>query len=143
VDRKRLKFVLFGAGIVLSMAFLLWAGLDSGGMVYYLTVTEFSQQGNPATDGCRVNGKVIQGSIERASTGEDVAFVMSDGTTSLPVRYHGVIPDTFVDGADVVVEGQLGSDNTFEAHTLLAKCPSKYEAAEETIESAATATETL
>jgi cytochrome c-type biogenesis protein CcmE len=29
----------------------------------------------------------------------------------------------------VVVEGVLGPDGVFVAHTLLAKCPSKYEAA--------------
>jgi cytochrome c-type biogenesis protein CcmE len=46
------------------------------------------------------------------------------------VAYHGIIPDTFVDDAAVVVEGQLQDDGTFRAHTLLAKCPSKYEAAE-------------
>ena len=61
---------------------------------------------------------------------ETVAFVMTDGGRELPVRYHGIIPDTFVDDADVVVEGALGADGTFAAHTLLAKCPSKYEAAE-------------
>ena len=49
-------------------------------------------------------------------------------------RYHGIVPDTFVDNADVVVEGRLAGDGTFEAHTLLAKCPSKYEAADGTVE---------
>ena len=140
MDRKRLKFILLGAGVVLSMAFLIWAGLDRpGGFVYYLTVSEFTQQDRRATDGFRVNGKVVQGSIERAAGGEDVAFLMSDGASDLAVRYHGVIPDTFVDGADVVVEGRLGQDNVFEAHTLLAKCPSKYESAEDGTEAAETA----
>ncbi|NIV47932.1 MAG: hypothetical protein GWN46_14570, partial [Gammaproteobacteria bacterium] len=54
-----------------------------------------------------------------------------DGAATLAVHYHGIIPDTFVDGADVVVEGQLQSDGVFSAHTLLAKCPSKYESADE------------
>ena len=49
---------------------------------------------------------------------------------TLPVSYHGIIPDTFVDDAAVVVEGRLQEDGTFVAHELLAKCPSKYEAAE-------------
>ncbi len=66
----------------------------------------------------------------REPSGQDVTFVVTDGTASLPVNYHGIIPDTFVDGADVVVEGRLGEDGTFVAHTMLAKCPSKYEAAD-------------
>ena len=57
----------------------------------------------------------------------------------LAVNYHGIIPDTFVDGADVVVEGALSTDGTFDAHTLLAKCPSKYESADEYPDAGATA----
>ena len=54
---------------------------------------------------------------------------MSEGGATLPVDYHGIIPDTFVDDADVVVEGSLADGGDFHATTLLAKCPSKYEAA--------------
>ena len=130
MDRKRLKFLLLGAGILLSMTFLLVIGMNRpGGLVYYLTVSEFMQQADPAVDDFRVNGKVEQGSIERLPTGQDVRFVISDGMTALPVSYHGIIPDTFVDDAAVVVEGRLQPDGTFQAYTLLAKCPSKYEAA--------------
>jgi cytochrome c-type biogenesis protein CcmE len=132
VDGRRLKFVVLGAGMVLSMAFLIWAGIGgTGGMVYYLTVSEFIGQDARATDGFRVNGKVVQGTIERLSSGQDVVFAMSDGTESMRVQYHGIIPDTFVDGADVVVEGQLQDNGTFVAHTMLAKCPSKYESADD------------
>ncbi len=59
----------------------------------------------------------------------DVRFNVTDGQAAIPVEYHGVVPDTFVDGADVVVEGGLRQDGTFVASNLLAKCPSKYEAA--------------
>jgi len=42
-----------------------------------------------------------------------------------------VVPDTFRDvaGVDVgvTVEGELTADNRFEATSVLAKCPSKYE----------------
>jgi len=131
MDRRRLKFVLLGLGIALSMTFLLVVGMNRpGGMVYYLTVTEFSQQANPGDGDYRVNGTVFSGSIERLPTGMDVRFDITDGETSLPVAYHGIIPDTFVDEAAVVVEGRLQDDGTFVAHTLLAKCPSKYEAAD-------------
>jgi cytochrome c-type biogenesis protein CcmE len=137
VDRKRLKFVLLGGGIILSMALLIWAGVGRpGGFVYYLTVTEYVDQQRGETDGFRVNGRVVEGSILRAASGEDVEFVMSDGTTALPVRYHGVIPDTFVDDAEVVVEGALEHDGVFVAHTMLAKCPSKYEAEEQEAQTA-------
>jgi cytochrome c-type biogenesis protein CcmE len=111
------------------MAFLLLVGVNRGG-VYYFTVTEFLDQPDPTAGGYRVNGKVVEGTIERLPSGMDVRFVMTDGDRSVPVAYHGIIPDTFVDNAAVVVEGRLQTDGTFTAHTLLAKCPSKYEAAE-------------
>lgn len=133
MDRRQLKFFILGSGVVLSMAFLIWAGMDRpGGFVYYLTVTEFLEQPSPhEATGCRVNGRVVEGTIVREPTGDDVSFVMSDGVTELAVRYRGVVPDTFVDDAEVVVEGSLQPDRVFSAHTMLAKCPSKYESADD------------
>ena len=43
------------------------------------------------------------------------------------VVYKGIIPDTFTDSVDVVVEGKLDGGNTFHATVLLAKCASRYE----------------
>ncbi len=130
MDRRKKKFLLLGIGIVACMAFLLVVTLSSkGGLVYYYTVSEFERMGPQRDSSFRVNGKVATGSIVRQPTGLDVSFAMTDGQATLPVRYHGIIPDTFVDGADVVVEGGLRQDGTFEASNLLAKCPSKYEAA--------------
>ena len=130
MDRRRLKFVLLGVGVIASMALLLLVGVNRGG-VYYFTVSEFLDHPSKADDGFRVNGQVVPGTIERLPSGMDVRFVMTDGDKSIPVAYHGIIPDTFVDEAAVVVEGRLSAEGTFTAHTLLAKCPSKYEAAEE------------
>ena len=129
MDRRRLKFVLLIGGVLVSMGFLLAVALrDDGGLAYFVTVSEFKHA--PTSKGVRVNGKVADGSIRRFPSGQDVAFVMTDGQTSLPVSYHGIIPDTFVEGADVVVKGSLDSGSgTFHAEELLAKCPSKYEAA--------------
>ena len=137
MDRKRLKFVFLGAGMLVSMVFLVWVGVSgTDGFAYYLTVSEFLDADDRALDGFRINGKVVEGSITRVSTGEDVTFAMSDGIAALDVSYHGIIPDTFVEGAEVVVEGRLLAGGTFEAHTLLAKCPSKYESADEETRSA-------
>ena len=133
MDRKRVKFLLLGVGIVATMGTLLIVGMSGpGGMNYYVSVSEFVQAPDRYSSGFRINGKVAEGSIDRKPTGQDVAFLVTDGEATLPVSYHGIIPDTFVDGADVVVEGRLTPQGSFEAHTLLAKCPSKYEAADGT-----------
>lgn len=133
MDGRRLKFVLIGFAIVATMGFMLVVGTrkPDGGFAYYVTVHEFVQKGAPQGH-FRINGKVAPGSIDRKADGQRVLFTIADGadaTVTLPVDYTGVIPDTFVDGADVVVEGRPGPDGAFRATTLLAKCPSKYEAA--------------
>lgn len=134
MDRRRLKFVLIGFGVAATMAFLIFVAVakPGGGMLYYRSVAEYLA--DPATDAhTRVNGKVLEGSIERLPTGQDVFFTMHDpvdAARTLRVEYRGIIPDTFVDRADVVVEGRLRTDGVFEASTLLAKCPSKYESAD-------------
>jgi cytochrome c-type biogenesis protein CcmE len=57
-------------------------------------------------------------------------FEITDGNGLLPVSYSGARPDMFRDGAEVVVEGKLSPDGTFEARSMLLKCPSKYEEAQ-------------
>ncbi len=57
-----------------------------------------------------------------------VDFMIVDADVKIPVHYTGIIPDTFKDKSQVVVEGSLNAQRSaFQAHTLLAKCPSKYE----------------
>lgn len=136
MDRRRLKFLVLGGGVLAAMGFLLAVGVkQEGGMAYYKHVGEYLALGaDERNKGYRISGEVADGSIERLRTGLDVRFAMVDKenpSAQLPVAYHGIIPDTFVDGADVVVEGRMDADGTFRAHTLLAKCPSKYEAAAE------------
>jgi cytochrome c-type biogenesis protein CcmE len=132
MQRKRLKFLLLGVGIVASMGFLLIVGMDRpGGMAYYLTVSEFVAAPERVAGEFRISGTVAEGSIQRPPSGREARFVLTDGTSSLPVTYRGQIPDAFVDGADVVVEGRQQDDGSFQADMMLAKCPSKYEAAEE------------
>jgi cytochrome c-type biogenesis protein CcmE len=77
---------------------------------------------------------VVPGTIQREEGGRLIRFVVTDtaqGGRTFPVTYRGVAPDTFTDGVDVVVEGQLAENGTFEATTLLAKCASRYENAPE------------
>src|SRR5262245_52867882 len=132
MDGRRLTFVLIGIGIPATMVFRVVVGTQKsdGGFAYYVTVDEFLEKGAPAGH-FRVNGKVRPGSVERLDSGRRVHFAIVDPATqaTLPVDFSGIIPDTFVDDADVVVEGKRREDGVFEARTLLAKCPSKYEAA--------------
>jgi len=122
---RRIRFVV-GFVIILSAIGILVARGAKNSMVYYVTVTELL--GKPRGDdlkGLRVTGKVVEGTIDRKDF--ELSFQMTDGQNALPVSYRGVVPDTFGEKGEVVVEGKLLQTGTFEANFLMAKCPSKYE----------------
>jgi cytochrome c-type biogenesis protein CcmE len=127
-QRVSRKFVVAVALLVAGFVVLFGIGLK-GSLVYYLTVGEFLDgRRTDLGENFRVNGNVVPGSIRRTPGILGASFVMTDGSRELRVVYSRETPDTFVDGSEVVVEGSLQPDGTFAATTLLAKCPSKYEA---------------
>lgn len=96
-------------------------------MVYYLTVSEFLKE--KLEIGCRVNGKVVEGSIKHKEGTFDYTFEISDGKNVLPVIYKGAVSNIFKDGIEVVIEGKYVKEkNIFNATNIITKCPSKYEA---------------
>lgn len=115
------------AVVAIALCFLVYTGL-SDTMVYYYHVDEFLTKA-PSLQGetIKVNGKVVDGSIQRNQM--DFLFTIHGAPTNLVnVKYHGVVPDTFKDGSDVVVEGTYDAKSgVFTATTLLAKCPTKYD----------------
>jgi cytochrome c-type biogenesis protein CcmE len=124
------KFVVAGALIVAGIGYLMFSGIGSS-MVYYFSLDELAAQAHQLEGrGVRISGRVLPGSIQQEPEGRGVRFVMyeRDSGRQLEVRYGGLVPDTFKDDAEVVVEGTYRFDApVFEAATLLAKCPSKYE----------------
>ncbi len=119
------------AVIVASVSYLL---LDTMPLVYQYPVDEvIVAPAKFSKEHIRVQGFVARDSIaQRPGTLQYFFKVGANpfATDTMPVLYTGVVPDTFKSDADVVVTGQLGADGTFVASDLLAKCPSKYEAAE-------------
>jgi len=80
----------------------------------------------------RAEGNLIHGSLMKREQPCEYRFSIAKNGVELPVRFaQCVVPDTFRDVPDldvgVTVEGELQSDDSFEATSVLAKCPSKYE----------------
>lgn len=126
---KKKRFLISGLILLLALGYLGYTGFTSAAAKNY-TVSELAAQGSSIYgETVRVDGLVVAGSIEQEAVGRTLRFSMVDvdGEESLPVFYQGVVPDTFKENAEVVVEGQLNSDGVFHAGTLMAKCPSKYE----------------
>ncbi len=114
--------------ILVAVVYVFITGL-SDTMVYYYNVSEVSERRAELTgDVLRVHGQVVPGSIEKDVTGLVHKFLIEEGGLTVPVVYRDIVPDTFEDRADAVVEGSFDSSGTFQATFLMAKCPSKYEA---------------
>ena len=128
--KARTKFIIGGALVLSTAAYLMASSIKQTG-VYYLTPSELSAHVTSDASfhdmGVKLGARVVPGTIVREPGGKRYAFRVTDGSTTFPVDYRGLAPDTFTDGVDVVVEGRLGRDGTFHATTLLAKCASRYE----------------
>ena len=132
---KRFLIALIGVGAV--VVYLGWTGI-SDTMVYYMTPVELAERiaDDPSFRGSAVKmgGKVVPGSYRRAEGELLHQFLvadLADPSATFEVEYRDAVPDTFSDEAEVVVEGYLRDDGTFEAGTLLTKCGSRFEAAPE------------
>jgi cytochrome c-type biogenesis protein CcmE len=118
------KLLVAGIALVGAVSYLAFAGMKSG-WVYFMEVDQFMAERQYQTQRIRLHGKVSTDGFEAASL--DAKFIILGKTKGLPVAYHGVIPDMFQRGRDVVIEGKLDPSGTFKADVLMTKCASKYE----------------
>ena len=122
--------------VILTVGFLMAEGIKDTG-VYFLMPAELAER--VASDasmydvGIRVGGTVVAGSIQRDVATQTLEFEVTDGEATFPVTYQGLVPDTFMDDGEVVVEGRLSPEGTIHATTGLAKCGSRYEAVAEDV----------
>lgn len=102
---------------------------------YYLTVTELNGAGSAMLgQRVRVSGAVVEGSEDWNAREITLRFAIHDEAgAQLPIVFYGPRPDNFQRAAEAIIEGELLADGSFQADTLLLKCPSRYEEAPEEI----------
>jgi len=123
---KNKKVLAVGAIVALAVIYLIYSGIASTSM-YYMTVDELlASKVSASEEQLRISGTVVDGTVQSDSKNMTLRFIAAGETKNIPVVYKGVVPDSFKPGAEVVLEGKLTSGGTFEANTLLAKCPTKY-----------------
>jgi cytochrome c-type biogenesis protein CcmE len=127
------KFAKIGLTVVVLLsAFggLLWYSLQQD-TAYYKHVEEvMSSPQQWEGKALQLHGYVVPGSIFRARTDSfDWKFKVESKGSMVDAAYHGIMPDTFKDEAEVVLKGQLTPMGFQVApNGVMAKCPSKYEA---------------
>ncbi|HEU0003916.1 MAG TPA: cytochrome c maturation protein CcmE [Ktedonobacteraceae bacterium] len=129
--RKRrlpISFALGGLAILGAVIYLVIANTQANA-VYYMTVSELKTCTVCTTQSVRVAGVVQAGSVVNNDANQQMSFTIADGSQSLKVVYSGIVPDIFRPGITVVVEGLYSGHGPFQAQTLLAKCPSKFQSA--------------
>jgi len=157
-NRINTKLVFGGLLIAVAIIYLIFSATRSN-IQYYLTVEELITDPAAYYDrDIRISGVVMGDSIQYdsdtlilqftvANVPADIKAIEELGGMAtilqqaqenpklprLRVTYQGVMPDLMKNEAHAVMSGRLQKDGTFAADELLLKCPSKYEAAETTL----------
>jgi len=78
----------------------------------------------------QLHGFVVPGSIYVKPSTLEYQFKVQNKGHVVDASYKGVVPDTFKDDSEVVLKGQLTPMGFHtDSNGIMAKCPSKYEAA--------------
>ena len=127
---KTVKTIL--TTVVLTAAFvgLLWGTLAEG-TEYYMHVEEVMASPDEwYGKNLQVHGWVVEGSRMRKPNTLDYRFQVESNGEVINAEYTGIVPDTFQDGSEVVISGQLSPHGfVVKPNGVMAKCPSKYETA--------------
>jgi cytochrome c-type biogenesis protein CcmE len=121
------KFLIGSGIIIVTLVALAYVGYTQS-KTYYHTISELpTLSGTSLHQRMRVSGNVRNGSITHPDG--HVNFVLEEEGKQLTVSYVGrdPLPDTFKDGAQALVEGQIAPNGQFTADQVQAKCASKYE----------------
>jgi cytochrome c-type biogenesis protein CcmE len=124
---KTVKIAATMAVFVLALSGLLYSSLSEG-TAFYKNVDEVLGQEAWHGKPLNLHGYVVEKSIMRRPDTLDYRFDVQNNGKVVSVTYTGVVPDTFKDGAEVLLKGRLTPHGfTVDPNGVVAKCPSKYE----------------
>ncbi len=127
MNKKSRTRLLVATGVIVAVFVVGVIFLVQRQGAYYRQVSDLTT-GQYDGKNVKVGGRVLDGTIERDTTG--VHFTIEDltgKTDTVKVLYSGQMPGTFDAGVDVVVIGKYASNGgLITAEQLQTKCPSKY-----------------
>jgi cytochrome c-type biogenesis protein CcmE len=125
--KRNFKFYFVICTALLALGFFVSSGMQET-MIYSVTTKELLA--NPAKfakRGVRLEGKVAPGSLLKHHA-TSFEFEITAENEILRVRYDGILPDTFRENHEVMIEGEYLGNGVFAARQIFTKCASKYEA---------------
>jgi len=126
MTRRQRRLALIGSSaavLAIAVALVLNALKDS--IVFFNSPTDLVEKNVAPGARLRIGGLVKEGTVVR-SENLAVRFEVTDGKSSVPVTYQGLLPDLFREGQGVVAEGSLQVSGVFKADSVLAKHDEKY-----------------
>jgi cytochrome c-type biogenesis protein CcmE len=130
MSKKATRAVISAVVLLTALIAVMYTTVSSGAQ-YYKHVDEVMNAPDQwYGKNMQLHGFVVDRSIEQRPNTLDFRFKLKTGDYAVVATYTGVVPDTFKDGAEVVLTGRLGPDGfKVDPNGVTAKCPSKYEAA--------------
>ena len=138
MTHRNIKIAVTAVVLASAFGFMMWTTLRDGAE-YFKHVDEVVAQ-RTELEGKKVqlHGYVIPGTILNKPNTLEYRFKVQNNPIRagepgqvMNISYTGIVPDTFKGEAEVVLRGELTPDGGFhtEPNGVIAKCPSKYEAA--------------
>lgn len=121
--RRRVQIIILAfVALALSTGLIGYAMRD--GINLFRSPTQVLETPPGETEVFRIGGLVAMDSLVRGE-GETITFVVTDGTSDVPVHYTGILPDLFGEGQGMVGQGRY-INGVFEASEILAKHDESY-----------------
>lgn len=119
--------ILIGLTLAGAVVYLV-SSSDGEGVLDYVYVDKVVDNVDKYTGRqIKVHGVVVAGTVrQKVGDAGDYTFEIEREGRRLPVHYTNMVPDTFQEGGEVVLTGELVGGR-FESEEMAAKCPSKYE----------------
>lgn len=121
--RRRVQLILF-AFVLLAASTLLIGYAMRDGINFFRSPSQVLSDPPRAGEVFRIGGLVEKGTLVRGQ-GETITFSVTDTNKTVPVKFTGVLPDLFAEGAGMVGTGEMQGD-TFVASEILAKHDENY-----------------
>ena len=93
---------------------------------YFYSPSDVAAKHITPGEAARLGGMVERGSLSKAADGLTLTFRVTDGASTVPVRFAGIAPDLFREGSGMIADGRFDTGGTFIADNILAKHDETY-----------------
>jgi len=121
--QKRLTIIAGLSSVVLAAVVFIALAMSSTA-AFFVVPSEVQERQLAAGQAFRLGGIVKSDSWKQTDTVHD--FLVTDCKVDVAAHFEGIMPDLFREGQEVILEGALNAQGTFEATNVLAKHDENY-----------------